>query len=323
MPRTSFRGVAPQLLERSLDWYRRILPSARATAAAQGYDGARWPKQVGPDGRESPNEIGPFLVWQQPHPLYYAELLYRNDPTSATVARLAELVVATTEFMVSFVEERDGEFHLGSPLVPAQESYDRLTTTDPTFELAYWWWGLEVGQRWRERQGLERNQEWADVQQRLARPHRREGLYSAIATPPFLVRNDHPSLLAALGVVPSTPLIDDDVMRATLGDVLAEWNWDSAWGWDFPVLAMTATRLDEPQLAIDALLMDAPKNHYLANGHNAQMGNFLPIYLPGNGGLLAAVSLMIAGWDTATRTTPGFPDDGTWTIRHEGFQPWP
>lgn len=53
------------------------------------------------------------------------------------------------------------------------------------------------------------------------------------------------------------------------------------------------------------------------------MGNFLPIYLPGNGGLLAAVALMAAGWDSAQRSAPGFPDDGTWNLEHEGFSPWP
>jgi hypothetical protein len=112
-------------------------------------------------------------------------------------------------------------------------------------------------------------------------------------------------------------------MRATLTDVLATWEWDSAWGWDFPVLAMTAARLGEPQRAIDALLSPQGKNTYLINGHNPQMGNFLPIYLPGNGGLLAAISLMLGGWDGVERSTPGLPRDGTWEIAHEGFVPWP
>ncbi|MEU9406814.1 hypothetical protein AB0E08_14180 [Streptomyces sp. NPDC048281] len=58
----------PELLERSLDWYLSILPEARATARRQRYEGARWPKQTGPDGRESPSDIGVFLLWQQPHP---------------------------------------------------------------------------------------------------------------------------------------------------------------------------------------------------------------------------------------------------------------
>ncbi|MFD0662492.1 hypothetical protein [Thermocatellispora tengchongensis] len=70
----------PELLERSLGWYSSILPRARETARRQGCAGARWPKQVGPDGRESPSPIGPFLVWQQPHPIYLAELVRRCSP---------------------------------------------------------------------------------------------------------------------------------------------------------------------------------------------------------------------------------------------------
>ena len=313
----------PELLARSIDWYRSILPAAQETARRQGHDGARWPKQVGPEGRESPSEIGSFLIWQQPHILYFVELLYRHDPQPELVGRMAEVVDQTARFMASFVEERDGAYHLPPPVIPAQECYDMHTTEDPTFELAYWWWGLEIAQRWRERQGLSRHPAWATIQSRLVKPCAREGRYTAIATEPFLRRDDHPSLLAALGVIPRTPLVDAEVMRATLTDVLATWEWDSAWGWDFPVLAMTATRLGEPQRAIDALLTLQGKNTYLINGHNPQMGNFLPIYLPGNGGLLAAISLMLGGWDGVERSTPGLPSDGTWEIAHEGFVPWP
>lgn len=313
----------PDLLRRSLDWYLSILPRARAWAHHQGYEGARWPKQVGPDGRDSPNETGPFLVWQQPHPLYYAELLYRQDPSRALVDDLAELVEETGRFMAGFVEERGGTFHLTPPLIPAQECYDRHTTEDPTFELAYWWWGLEVAQQWRERQGLDRDSAWQAVQDHLARPHTVDGRYAAIATEPYLLRDDHPSMLAGLGVVPPTPLIDPGVMATTLAHVTETWAWDSAWGWDFPVLAMTAARCGDPEGAVDALLMDQPKNTYLPNGHNPQRGNRLPIYLPGNGGLLAAVSLMAGGWDGADGPTPGFPKDGTWDVTVEGFTPWP
>ena len=46
----------------------------------------------------------------------------------------------------------------------------------------------------------------------------------------------------------------------------------------------------------------------------------LPLYLPGNGGLLYAVAMMAAGWDGAPDgTAPGFPADGSWTVRHEGL----
>ncbi|BCB79554.1 hypothetical protein Pflav_059640 [Phytohabitans flavus] len=127
-------------------------------------------------------------------------------------------------------------------------------------------------------------------------------------------------MLYALGVVPPTELIDPDVMRATLRSVMSTWDWPSTWGWDYPAIAMTAARLGETETALDALLMPVAKNTHLPNGHNRQTPS-LPIYLPGNGGLLAAVALMAAGWDGA-RQTPGFPAEG-WRVRHEGLHPSP
>jgi hypothetical protein len=130
-------------------------------------------------------------------------------------------------------------------------------------------------------------------------------------------------MLCALGFLPQTPLIDPAVMRRTLDRVMAEWDWPSTWGWDYPVMAMTAARLGEPAKAIDALFVDAETNRYLANGHNYQSPR-LPVYLPGNGGLLAAVAMMAAGWDGCPdRPNPGFPDDGTWHIRWEGLRRMP
>jgi hypothetical protein len=140
----------PGLLERNLGWYAEILPVARATARRQGYAGARWPKQVGPDGRESPSPIGPFLVWQQPHPIYLAELVRRAAPSPEaarkTVRRYAEIVLETAAFMADFAAEGPDGFRLGPPIIPAQESYAdrRAELRDPTFELAYWSWALGV-----------------------------------------------------------------------------------------------------------------------------------------------------------------------------------
>lgn len=88
-------------------------------------------------------------------------------------------------------------------------------------------------------------------------------------------------------------------------------------------MAMTATRLGRPDLAVDAILMDTGKNRYLPTGHCPQIGSLLPIYLPANGALLAAISLMAAGWDGSPAECPGFPNDGSWTVRQEGFTPWP
>ncbi|WP_286311516.1 hypothetical protein [Agromyces mangrovi Wang et al. 2018] len=312
----------PDLLSRSISWYESVIGVARDTARRQGYAGARWPKQTGPDGRESPTDIGSFLVWQQPHVIYFAELLHRAGIDDELRSRLDVLVEETATFMSSFAASRDDGFHLEAPIMPAQEFYDPHTTEDPTFELAYWWWGLHTAQLWRERSGRPRLAAWDDQLARLARPATRDGIYTAIATEPFTRVDDHPSMLAALGVVPTTALVDPSTQHRTLEWVNAHWDWDTAWGWDFPMLAMAATRTGDPNAAVDALLRDAAKNTYLANGHNPQMGNMLPIYLPGNGGLLAAVSLMCAGWGERASDAPGFPLEG-WVVRHEGFIPWP
>lgn len=316
-----------ELLERSLSWYRSILPAARATAQMQGYRGARWPKMTSPDGRESPSNVGVFLIWQQPHPIYYAELCYRTHKNRQTLERYREIVFETAEFMASYAvwDQVNQRYVLGPALIPAQESYgpNRRTNLNPTFELAYWHWALETAQQWRLRLGMQRHPQWDQVISKLSRPHVREGVYAAIETEPFTIYRDHPSMIAAYGFLPRTPLIDPEIMRLTYDNVLKKWDWPSTWGWDYPMLAMTAARLGEPEKAVDALFIESPKNRYLANGHNYQSSR-LPLYLPGNGGLLTAVAMMAAGWDGCVdRPSPGFPDNGKWNIRWEGLRPMP
>ncbi len=315
------------LLERSLIWYRSILTEAEATAKAQGYRGVRWPKMTSRDGRESPSEVGVFLIWQQPHPIYYAELCYRAHANRQTLEQYRQIVFETADFMASYpVWDEAGErYVLGPALIPAQESYGstRARNLNPTFELAYWRWALDIAQQWRLRLGLEREPAWDRVIQKLSRPTIRDGVYTGIETPPYTITRDHPSMLAAYGFVPATPLIDPNAMKRTLDWVLKTWDWPSTWGWDYPMLAMTAARVGEPEKAVDALFLDSLKNRYLANGHNYQSAR-LPLYLPGNGGLLAAVAMMAAGWDGGPeRPNPGFPDNGQWRVRWEGLRRMP
>lgn len=47
----------------------------------------------------------------------------------------------------------------------------------------------------------------------------------------------------------------------------------------------------------------------------------LPLYLPGNGGLLTVVAMMCAGWDGCTEGNPGFPKNGLWNVKWEGLKP--
>lgn len=316
-----------ELLERSLPWYQLILPAAKATAQMQGYEGVRWPKMTSPDGRESPINVGVFLIWQQPHPIYYAELCYRARKDRQTLEEYKEIVFETAEFMASYPvwDRQKGRYVLGPAMIPAQESYgpQRRENLNPTFELAYWRWGLETAQKWRERLDMERNPKWDHVIDHLSRPHILDGIYAGIETPPYTIYRDHPSMVAAFGLVPPGPLIDAETMRRTYDHVLQTWDWSSTWGWDYPMLAITAARLGEPQKAVDALFVESQKNRYLANGHNYQSSR-LPLYLPGNGGLLTAVAMMAAGWDgSPDRYAPGFPNNGKWMIRWECLRKMP
>jgi len=312
-----------QLLEKSLGWYREVLPRARELAASQGYAGARWPKMTGPEGRDSPSPIGPLLIWQQPHPIVYAELCYRQHPDRSTLARYRSVVFESAEFMASFAawDDEAKRYVLGPPVIPAQENHLPRETWNPTFELAYWAYGLRIAQRWRERLGLKRREEWDAVIGKLSPLPKRNGVYLAHENCPqtFSGRNyDHPSMLGAYGVL-SGDGVDRSVMRETLKRVLSSWHWERTWGWDYPLAAMTAARLEEPALAVNALMMETEKNRYLPNGHNWQRSD-LPCYLLGNGGLLYAVAMMAAGWRSAPRgPAPGFPAGNSWVVRCDGF----
>lgn len=318
----------PELFEKSLPWYESILPLARETARRQGYEGARWPKMVAHDGRESPSTIGVFLIWQQPHPIYYAELLYRYyGHDEAVLHRFKDVVFASAEFMASYphFDAATNRYVLGPPLIPAQEIYRPDEAFNPAFELAYWKYGLATAQAWRERLKLPRDKKWDEVLKRLSPLPLKDGLYqnagNALNTfEDAFHRNDHPALLGAYGMLPNDD-IDRKAMTRTLEKVMESWNMERTWGWDYPMIAMAAARLGRPELAVEALLLDAPKNRYLDNGHNYQ-DERLPLYLPGNGGLLTAVAMMAAGWDGAPAgPAPGFPKNGLWTVRYEGLRP--
>lgn len=318
-----------ELLENSLSWYQSLLPNARKLAETQGYKGARWPKCVGPDGINAPCYIEPFLIWQQPHPIYYAELIYRQRPDGSTLQTYQDIVFESAQFMASFAEwdAKNQRYVLGPPMAPAQEIYDHTVTMNSPLELTYWRYGLEIAQTWRERLGMGRNETWDHILKHLSALPMRDGLYVGTETFPDTFTNenfvkDHPTMVASYGMLPGQN-IDKEAMRNTLHTIMQVWNWPHSWGWDYPMLAMTAARLGEGNLAIDCLLLQKGKNTYLPNGHNFQHGG-LPVYLPGNGGLLTAVALMAAGWDGAPEVNaPGFPQDGSWVVRHEGLKKMP
>ena len=89
------------LLEKNLNWYLKTLPYAEETAELQGFKGARWSKMVGPEGRESPGN-NPFIIWNEPHPIYLAELCYRVKHDKETLEKYKRMVFETAEYLVSY-----------------------------------------------------------------------------------------------------------------------------------------------------------------------------------------------------------------------------
>ncbi|HYQ57758.1 MAG TPA: hypothetical protein VEP89_10465, partial [Draconibacterium sp.] len=316
-----------ELMEKQLEFYYQMYDKARETAENQGYDGVRWQKMLGSNHENSPSSVGSYLIWQQPHIIWFAEQMYRQNPTAEVINKYKDLVFATAEFMADFPvwNEEKKQYDLAPPLIPAQEHWERETTYNPPFELAYWYWGLTTAQTWKERLDEEKVKEWEDVRLNLATPDQANNVYLGIegATNSYndieLMR-DHPVVLGAYGILPDWEKIDPEIMRNTIHTIAKNWDWPSTWGWDYPMAAMSAVRLGEPELALEFLLKDVQKNTYLKNGHNYQSER-LRIYMPGNGGLLTTIGMMCAGWDGCTQQNPGFPKDGNWNVKWENISP--
>ena len=307
------------ILEKQMEYYSRILDKARETARIQGYDGARWPKMTGPEGRESPSTVGTFLIWQQPHFIFFSELLYRNAKNKQEILdKYKDIVFASAEFMASYAwyDTKADRYILGPILIPAQESLNKETTINPSFELVYWYWGLKTAQEWKKRTGEKPVTLWGDIVKKISPLPVLDGLYlcsedtkDSYTNPRYM--SDHPIVAAIKGFLPDTKLVDNKILANTLDTIVGKWNWRSTWGWDFPMLAMSAASLGRPEQAVDFLMMDAPKNRYLLNGHNFQDPFRLAIYLPGNGGILTAVAKMCVNNQ--------FPHNGKWKVKWENL----
>ncbi len=318
-----------ELLEKSLPWFQSILPQAKALANKLGIEGARWPKMTGIDGRQSPGSINPFIIWNQPNLVYISELCYRAHPDRQTLEKYKDLVFESADFLASYAyyDEKEGRYNLGPPVKNVSEDTAENNTKNPTFELAYWHYGLSTAQKWRERMGMEPNPKWDEVLKKLAPLPVQDGLYLEIETEPNIYtrgRGGPTSMLMALGFLPEGAKLDKDTMHRTFQRVVGTNRRFASWG--AGSVAMTAARLGEQNIAIDILCGERGTNQYLPNGLVPRPKEPLncPAYLPVNCSLLSAVALMTAGWDGAPEiNAPGFPQDGSWNVRWEGLQRLP
>ena len=320
-----------EYLEKSLPWYRSILPEANALATLQGLEGARWPKMTDPSGAPSPGNINPFIIWNQPHVIYLAELLYRQKPGQETLDKYKELVFESANYLASYAhfESSENRYVLGPPVKSVSEDFNENQTKNPTFELAYWHYGLSLAQQWRERLGMNRHEQWDHILTHLSALPVQEGLYLDIETETDMY--DRPggissSMLMALGFLPQISVVDPDIMRNTLHKVIEKNSLKNQVSWTSGKVAMTAARLGETEIAIDILTNDDEKFRFLANGHCRRPKEPLkcPAYLPVNSALLSTVALMAAGWQGAPEVNaPGFPQDGQWVVKWEGLNALP
>jgi len=312
-----------ELLERSLPWYLAHVEEARENAARNGYRGARWPKMIALDGIDSPSKVAPMLLWQQPHIIFMLELCYRENHSDEFRRKYWPLVKESADFMadIAVYNEEKGCYELVAPVIPVQECHRPEETLNPAFEVSYWKCTLEIAVRWAKELGETYDPKWEKVGSKMASLTAKDGVYLAHEQCPatYTVYNhDHPSMLMSYGVLADERL-DPEIMRNTLQKVIDCWDYPSLWGWDFAVMAMTATRLGDPAQAIDILLKDTPKNDYVKSGNNRQkLRKDLPLYLPGNGSLLLAIPMMAEGYEGCRELHPGFPKD--WIVKVEGMQ---
>ena len=308
--------------DKALGCYRKFMPTACELATQLGYQGLKWGKSCGPEGRSAPWSGNHPLLWKQPHPIFFAELEYRLKPTRATLDKWADIINGTAEHMADYAKRdaKTGKFSLDPAMPPSEQG----VTKNDVFDLAYWRWGLDKAQEWRERMGLQRNEHWDEVRRDLTPLPVVDGLFvhSTEWLDTYANRAwEHPDPIGVFGMLPPTAGVDRETAHRTVRKVWETWAWDRTWGWDLPWMAMAAARTGEPAMAVEALLKNSKRNGFDEIGVNT--GGPCP-YLPGNGGLLYAVAMMAAGWDGCPeRPAPGFPEDGNWSVKWEGLKKAP
>ncbi|MDR1369213.1 MAG: serine hydrolase [Dysgonamonadaceae bacterium] len=312
------------LVDKSLHVYSDFLPTSVERAKKQGYKGARWPKCTAGFDRDWPHPIHATLIWQQPHPIYFAELDYRLHPVQATLDKWKEIVFETAEFMADFAfyDEKTDRYVLGPPVFIVSENTNPKITVNPAYELSYWKFGLRVAQTWKERLLLPREDKWDDVLEKLSSLPVEKGVYVTYEGIPNMWTEytwEHPGLTGIYGMLPGDG-VNLGIFNATLNKVFTVWDFNRTWGWDFPMVAMAAARTGNREIAIDMLLHESKGFQF--DEHGLATGGPFP-YFPSNGGLLTAVAMMAAGWDGSEGNAPGFPGNGQWVVKQEGFNKLP
>jgi len=205
-------------------------------------------------------------------------------------------------------------------MYPVSENTNPNATINPTFEIAYWHFGLNIASLWKSRQNLPIPSTWTHVNSHLAPLPVINNTYAVYQDIPNMwidpnTYYDHPGMTGIYGLLPPGPGFNLTVMQNTAEKVKSIWDFENLFGWDFPMLAMNAARLGDSEQAVEYLLDEL----WMFDDVGMPVGGVrVPTpYFPSSGGLLLAVAMMAGGWDGCgggSRWPKG------WDVRVEGFE---
>ncbi|KAL4985734.1 Six-hairpin glycosidase-like protein [Aspergillus falconensis] len=308
--------------------YESLLPSSIARAERMGWEGARWPKMTETNtGVSSPGGINGLLLWQQPHPMYLAKLAYKASPTRETLEKWDRVIAATADYMASYAwkNESSGYYDLGPPSYGVTENTPPSETLNLAYEIAYWRYSLDAAVSWKAALSQPIPSKWRTVAMNLAPPPIVDGLYAVYEglnsswwNDPSLT-DDPRSLIMLQGILPDTRAVNSGIAKKTADKVDEIWKDEDIRGWGRVVLSINSARIGERERAIRHLTSERWVFDDAGFAVRGGDGGTPPPFMPGNAGFLLAVAYMAAGWEGSEGHAPGFPEDGSWVVKHEGL----
>lgn len=275
------------VLVKSFDYYLSIMPSSLKRASLNGYKGLRFPKMTGPDGEDSPSNIGPLLIWQAPHILFMLQEIYYLYNKENIIKKYEPLISGTIDFMISFLTLKDSKYQMLDPLLEACESIPLDRCQNPSFELEYWRYTLERQPKIDTVLYGHQRYDYLDITSKIITPKEDDGIYLKTygVIDKYDLYKDHPTEGFLMSFFKSK-IVDKEKMVKTIDYILKNMDLSSYWGWDFPFLGLSLLNCGEIEKSIEVTQLNTINNQYLYNGYNTSPRDDLKAYLPGNGAFL-------------------------------------
>lgn len=274
-------------LVKSFDYYLSIMPSSLKRASLNGYKGLRFPKMTGPDGEDSPSNIGPLLIWQAPHILFMLQEIYYLYNKENIIKKYEPLISGTIDFMISFLTLKDSKYQMLDPLLEACESIPLDRCQNPSFELEYWRYTLERQPKIDTVLYGHQRYDYLDITSKIITPKEDDGIYLKTygVIDKYDLYKDHPTEGFLMSFFKSK-IVDKEKMVKTIDYILKNMDLSSYWEWDFPFLGLSLLNCGEIEKSIEVTQLNTINNQYLYNGYNTSPRDDLKAYLPGNGAFL-------------------------------------